>query len=280
VLPFSLFLACSQAGPLPPAPEDAGRDPGACDRVWVIDSGPDAIDPGVETYRATATRIPEGMGGFAIRFDPMAVPPAVHHAIVTRGLPDGDVPPPTIWALGRGTGALEMPPGVGMRLDDGEEIGLGVHVLNATDAPAHYDLRVAVCIVDDVEAESDVLVVGPDEIEIPPDGELHEFGATCPVEGDRTFFAAFPHMHALGTEIRVDVGGAPIAAIPWDFGDEPQIALDPPAAAADGDDVGVRCTYRNTGAEPVSWGPLATDEMCLAFLHYYPAGLRRDWACR
>jgi hypothetical protein len=271
-----LLGACGAAGPPPPPEAEAGP----CDRVWEIASGPDSIDAGSETYRSYEQIVPEGMGGFAIRFTPIATPPVVHHAIVTRGLPVSDVPPPTLFAMGRGTGALEMPEGVGMRLDEGEPVGLAVHVVNATDLPAHYEVAVSVCLVDEVEAESDVLVLGPDQIAIPPDGAPHEVGASCALDGERTFFAAFPHMHLLGTEIRLDLDGAPLVDLEWDFGEQPEIPIDPPAESEDGSSIGVTCTYVNPGAEPVTWGPSAADEMCLAFVHYFPAGLPRTWGCR
>jgi len=273
-----VVASCGQAASQPP-PEAEGA--GACDRVWEIQSGVDTIDSGDETYRSYEVVVPEGMGGFATRFEPIATPPVVHHTIVTRGLPGPDgLPPPTLFASGRGTGALEMPRGVGVRLDDGEAIGIGAHVVNATDLPEEYELRIAVCLVDSVDAESDVLVIGPDDIEIPPDGAPHTFAASCAIDGERTVFAAFPHMHALGTHVAIDRDGEPIAAREWDDGEQPEMAIDPAAVFEDGAGIGVACTYENHGKDAVTWGPFSQDEMCLAFVHYYPAGLTRAWGCR
>lgn len=277
VVPVLLLAACGGADPAPPEeqPEDDGGE--RCDRVWEIRTGPDAIDAGEEGYRNDLFVVPES--GFAVRFDPISSDGVVHHAILTRGAADGPTAP-TIFAAGRGTGPLVFPDGVGIRLDEGETIGLGLHVANATDAPAPYDWGVLVCLVDEVLHESDVFVVGPETIEIPPDGAPHDLSASCPVEGDRTVFAAFPHMHARGRAIRIEARGEAIAAEDWNFAEQPRIALDPPAVLEDGDPLGVTCTFVNDGPDPVSWGPYSEDEMCLAFVHYYPAGMTREWGCR
>ncbi len=270
----ALFVACADAG----APGTASAGPDTATTVR-ISSGPDRIGPGSEEYREYETTMPTG--GFVVRFDP-SVPAddvLLHHLILMRGepieAPDGRPMFPTVFASGRGTGSLEMPDGVGLRIDEGEPLRLGLHLVNATDAEIAFVLGVEMQVVGEVEEEADVVTIGPAQLEIPPDSEEHAVGSACPAGGDRTFFAAYPHMHGLGTSIEISVGGEGVAAVdPWDFGDQPLLQFD-----AGGDDVGVECTYVNPGPDPVRFGHSSGDEMCLAFVFYYPAGLTRQWGC-
>jgi hypothetical protein len=122
-------------------------------------------------------------------------------------------------------------------------------------------------------------------IRIQPDvpASTHDQDITLPAGG--TIIGALPHMHTLGTQIRVDLvqGGAPrcVINIPnWDFNWQQTYMFAQSAwlQARVGDVHRMRCVYDNTQAnqpivngqqlEPrlVTWGEGTTDEMCLNYL--------------
>lgn len=265
----ALASGCVGAAPEAPPPPAPGTPD--CDRVLRLRSGPDRVEPGVEEYRTYEVVVPDG--GFATRIEAPESPPAVHHVLLTREERQGpEAAPyyPVLFASGRGRAPLEMPPGVGLRIDAGETLLLGLHVVNATDALARFDHGVEVCVADEVAAEADVLVLGPEDLLVPPDGAPHAIAATRAVDEPGSFFAVFPHMHAIGTRIEVTLRGEPMARVdPWDVADQPVLTLDPPFTAQDGDTLRVECTYANPGPEPVGWGPYSGQEMCLAFLYSF-----------
>jgi len=114
----------------------------------------------------------------------------------------------------------------------------------------------------------------PDVPAIPDDGKEHAYEDTCLLAGERTVFAAWPHMHQIGSWISVSYGDALLAEVPdWDFGDQ-RLYFPDPVTATDATAT-VSCRYVNPpGNGDVPFGLFSEEEMCVAFLYYYPAGLR------
>jgi hypothetical protein len=122
-------------------------------------------------------------------------------------------------------------------------------------------------------------------IRIQPDdpASTHDQDVTLPAGG--TIIGALPHMHTLGTQIRVDLvkDGTPecVVNIPsWDFNWQQTYMFEQSAwlSMSVGDVHRMRCVYDNTQSnqpvvngqqlEPrlVTWGEGTTDEMCLNYL--------------
>jgi hypothetical protein len=96
-------------------------------------------------------------------------------------------------------------------------------------------------------------------------------------------FTATPHMHLLGKSLSASVlpGGTgtavPIVSQPnWDF----QTQLGYPASNVinPGDVIQTSCDWQNSTNAAVSFGEDTTDEMCFAFLAYYPAITAPLWS--
>ena len=281
----ALIVACS-GDPTPGVAEQANRSGASagCERVWSARSGTDRATPGEEAYRTYSLRGPTD--AFIRRIRPVLTGDAgvVHHIFVTRaGSPDdtGELVFPVLFAGGPGGADLELPPGVGLALSAGEEVVLGLHVVNPRERSAEFDAGIELCLTSAVDEEAAVLSFGPEDLAIPADGTPHRFGATCPIRGDHTVFAVFPHMHGHGIEIELALDGEKLVGIEdWDATHQPLVSLTPPRALSDGQTLSVACSHLNTTAAPVVWGHFADNEMCLAFVYYYPPGLSPRWGCR
>jgi hypothetical protein len=136
---------------------------------------------------------------------------------------------------------------------------------------------------------------------IPPGAEAHKVQETFPSGAIATLFDAvglveptklysvYPHMHLLGTEIKVDIvdRGARILAPmiyidKWDFNWQGAYDFVKPLELRSGQRIQLNCTYNNSESNPfnpsnplitVGWGERTTDEMCLAFVGVYSNAL-------
>jgi hypothetical protein len=263
---------------------DSGTGTGTdstCTNLWAIRTGAETIDAGDQDYRCWTVEAPSD--GYAVRLETI-VPPddesVMHHVVLMRGgwsldCQSAEAFNPIVFGGGLGTGAVEMPPGVGLPVSEGERFILQFHLTNATDEDVEYDLGVDLCLADSVEFEADLVTWGPEDLNIPGDGEPHTFTSDCPITQDVTFFAGFGHMHRLGTHTELGIDGEVFAEVdPWDFTNQPMLLLDPGLPATAGQRLTVSCTYVNpAGSEAVGWGPWSEDEMCLPSAYYYPAGM-------
>jgi hypothetical protein len=97
----------------------------------------------------------------------------------------------------------------------------------------------------------------------------------CLMSEDATLVAVAPHMHVLGTYMKVTAqssieGDVVIHDAPYDF-NEQSFAQIAPLRMAKGDNVRVECTHTNTTASTVTFGESTRSEMCFAGLYRYPA---------
>ena len=85
-----------------------------------------------------------------------------------------------------------------------------------------------------------------------------------------TLLASMPHMHEIGTSFEVLVDGEEVLRLDgWSF--ENQLFYDLPLELEVGQELTVRCDYRNAGSAPVFAGLRTQDEMCFAFTYITPA---------
>ncbi len=250
---FATFLTgCGDDGPAPPAAEvDADLEPPAdCtgEYAWDFTSGPGEMEAGGQEYLCWEGAAPRG--GYAVGISNLLLQGSsvLHHLVLMRGdlglatCEGVTFVSPFVFAGGPGTEALEMPDGTGIAIEDGEPFILQLHVLNATDDARSYDAGVRVCLADAVDQVADQLHFNQTELSIPDDGAEHGFGDTCAVSGEYTFFASWPHMHRIGTSIRIDLDGSAIADVPeWDFQDQRIYPLGEPITATD-PELTISCT--------------------------------------
>ncbi len=179
------------------------------------------------------------------------------------------------WAPG-GT-PFELPPEAGMPMDPTTHYYVQVHYNNIqalvgqTDSSG-FDL----CSTTTARPNAaDMVAFGTVAISLPPqattvDDCTYKWPAAA---GSVHAIAAFPHMHQLGTAIWTKLDPATTDADmgandPWDFNNQPfqPIAVD----VAPGDTIETQCTWTNTTASTVMFGPDTEDEMCFSFTMYYP----------
>jgi hypothetical protein len=132
-----------------------------------------------------------------------------------------------------------------------------------TSAPRKYD--------------ADVIAFGTSSFTIPPNGTLEK---TCSVTipalmAGRTFVAAMPHMHTLGTAIDTHLtpanGGPAVdmgTVANWNFQNQYWLPLE--ATGNAGDTITTHCAWKNTTGNSVKFGENTEDEMCYSFTMYYP----------
>jgi hypothetical protein len=181
------------------------------------------------------------------------------------------------WALGGNP--LIVPPEAGFPQTSSTHYMVQVHYSNAANLPNPSDSTgFDLCTTPNLRKyDANVIAFGTELISIPPRASATTTTClTVPSSLDgTTFFAAFPHMHELGTAISTELlveGGAPIdmGTIPtWQFSNQPWLTIN--SNLSTGDIVRTTCSWNNPGDTTVNFGQDTTDEMCFSFSAYYPA---------
>jgi hypothetical protein len=254
------------AGPL--VLDDAGVPVGwhrLLERAWTL-------GPGEEAYWCTSVVLAEDVriGGFS----PIA-PLGTHHTVVSLGsqVPEGPcdgIDTGAIWlyASGVNTGALELPGGVGITVHAGTRVNLQLHLFNTLDGPLTGTSGVAIrpLAPDDVDQEAGLFMPGPLDLIIPP-GE-HSITGNCNIQKPQRLFALMPHLHQLGTHMKVELvrDGQATQVLwdaPYDFESQAMTRVGP-FDLVRGDVLRTTCTWDNPGPSTIRWGQSSTAEMCFA----------------
>jgi len=115
-----------------------------------------------------------------------------------------------------------------------------------------------------------ILLVNDSSVLLPPNTSDIEAGVDCVLPSSMdNVFGVWPHMHLLGEHIEVALGDGPVIATDWNF--DQQKVYETGTSIAAGQSVRVRCLYDNPTDQQVSFGMSTNDEMCTAFLYYWPA---------
>ncbi len=254
-------------------------------------SGDWSLASGSENYQCVRKTMTEDV--FIAGFDPIA-PLGTHHTVLSIGDvsgPDGIEPcgPGTnngtsLFGAGVGTNLLEFPAGVAVRISAGQQLMLNLHLFNVAADTLTGTSGVSVRRVapEDVENEAQVMLMGPFNIAIPPMQEATVQGG-CTQEGATTLFAIQPHMHQIGSHMRVVAessidGDIVIHDEPFDF-DRQEVHLIDPVRMAAGDFVSVECTWQNPTSSFVTFGDSSTQEMCFGVVYRYPKVGQRKLIC-
>ena len=133
--------------------------------------------------------------------------------------------------------------------------------------------------------DADVMAFGTTNVAIPAHSSRTE---TCNVQvpswGASThLFAAFPHMHELGTSIGTTAlpanGGAPVdlgTLAHWTFGAQGWLPISD--FLQPGDVVKTVCAWNNPTDQEVTFGENTSNEMCYSFTMYYPKITNPEWS--
>jgi hypothetical protein len=243
------------------------------------------LQPGEEKYFCYTTNLPADRDIAITKVTP-TYGAGTHHILMSQAV----APEPAfsecpvlskqtwvpLYGGGKGSGPLVMPDNVGFKpLTRGQQIILQLHLQNASDSPisAHTAMR-----IDYVESTPDLIqagFVGFDNrrLVIPPHSDAAMNEMSCLITKDLDVFAILGHMHKYGT--RLDVSRGAVAGEEmlyeetWNFDAQPvtptSFKLNP------NDNLHLRCTYRNDGEAPLTYGESSDNEMCVLLLYYAPA---------
>ncbi|MFO0678372.1 MAG: peptidylglycine alpha-amidating monooxygenase [Polyangiaceae bacterium] len=190
----------------------------------------------------------------------------------------------TGWAPGGGN--FELPPEAGFATEGTTHWVLQVHYNNAQALQGQEDESgFDVCTTDQLRPnDAGIMAPGTIQISIPPRSThavscTYNWGAQMP---KIHVFGSSPHMHLRGRSLTSDLqkaaGGTDVLLNTPNFdfangggGDPVSVDISP------GDKIKTTCKWENTGDTTVALGEGTNDEMCFAFMTYYPRITTKTW---
>jgi hypothetical protein len=268
--------ACGQ-NQLPAFPDGGSQELTLISSDWSIPT------PGDEMYqcqRLTTTR-----DLYISQIDPVS-PPGTHHDVVAMGGPrmaDGKTTcdafqsvtaeSVVLYGSGLGTDSLVLPAGTAIHIPAGQQLLLNLHLFNATDGALSGTSGVVVKTTSAADAQhlASTVLIGPTSFSVPTGAST--ISGTCTVDRQLTLFSVLPHMHKLGTHMKVvanrAAGAVTLLDVDYTFDGQKNYPIAPMVDLQAGDTVNVDCTYFNPGAA-VGFGESSNAEMCFAFVYLYP----------
>ncbi|MFZ5476470.1 MAG: hypothetical protein ACOZNI_06795 [Myxococcota bacterium] len=186
----------------------------------------------------------------------------------------GDTVVPSRWLVGSGPGDAggAFPEGTGLRMSAGRKTVLQMHYNRAAgtwpDRTA-VDLKLEAS----VPAETRMERVAVTDLELPPGEPVVEASDAFTLGADHTVWGVWPHMHGLGTALRVVAtrpdGETCLARVDdYAFHWQAFEFYEAPVELHEGDRVELTCTWDTTGRDTTTtWGTGTDDEMCIAFFY-------------
>ena len=173
-----------------------------------------------------------------------------------------------------------FPENTGIRLNGDQPLIIQVHYNTLANDPTPDRTEIDLRLADTVDTEASMALLANLGLSLPPrmaEVETHHegtilFGPTGPLR----VWGAFPHMHTLGRQLRVeairDTGNQCMIDVPrWDFNWQSGYFYQTPIDLDAGQLLSLDCTYDTTERDEVtSWGDGTADEMCLSFFYVTP----------
>jgi hypothetical protein len=285
--PVSAQAVPAQTAPAPVpnaavAPAAAARKPFAPfagDDVVSWTTGKYRMEAGTERYLCFASNLDQDVvvNGYANDTQPL-----VHHLVFARvngaqPEPEGLSECPTsfhgnweqLYVSGAGTNTLEFPADAGHILMKGQQVVAQLHLLNVTDHAVESTLTIQMRRAKVANPRPvSLYMLGTSAVDLPAHA-VSQVVSNCSMWLPITLIAGFPHMHQLGTGLRVEVGpsAAKLREVykrdPYDYHDQHIDKLE--LTLAPGDMTRVTCTFNNTSDRTVSYGETNDMEMCYFF---------------
>jgi hypothetical protein len=182
-----------------------------------------------------------------------------------------------IAAAGGGGGQdTEMPDGVALRIEDGQQIVIQSHYINTGDEAIDVMDAVDLELMEESEVDTivDSFAVIRSDFEVPADAENHEVVKTCELEQDMDMYMLLGHTHDYGVLFDFELlrdGEDPELLYHATDGpllrDNPEIKFfDPPRQLKAGDTLRMTCQWTNTTDHSLAW----PEEMCVGLMYYGP----------
>jgi len=240
--------------------------------------------PGTEHYECAALTLTED--AYIAGFRALS-PLGTHHTVLsladdrTRRETDGpfdcdanDLGHNMLFASGVGTSELVFPQGVAIKVEAGQQLLLNLHLFNATDSEIEGISGTEVGLVSAAEVEqfAEVVFGGTYSIALngqSPNEEQIVYGR-CNFSQEATVITLWPHMHQLGTYMKVRHGDTMLHDTAFDFNEQVNYKIAPHVVPA-GEALDVRCSYINNTGRDVFFGDSSNSEMCFVGIYRYPA---------
>ncbi len=174
-----------------------------------------------------------------------------------------------------------LPAGVGRTLRKGSDILIQVHY-HKTGKVERDQTKLALYFAKEpVQREARTAIIGPFNIDIPPDAPRHQVTTTLKMPVSVQVLNIMPHMHLLGKEMRVrvirpDGSEMPLVWIKdWDYRWQDSYRFKEPLLIPGGSTFELTAYFDNTSANPrnpsnpprrVRFGEQTTDEMAFAIM--------------
>lgn len=180
---------------------------------------------------------------------------------------------------------ITLPDGVAYTFAPHQMVKLEMHYINGGDNAADATATVDIYAADPatIHDEAALLFTGSPDINIPAHqtAELHQF-FTVPSYLDLSqshIFAITGHEHHLGTQVTLQTAPSktgPMTMIynpmPFQWAEPATANFPTPFSIPVGGGLDIDCKWDNTqGSASVSFGEATTDEMCFAWMYYYPS---------
>lgn len=181
---------------------------------------------------------------------------------------------PSHWLVGAGPSdpGGPMPAGTGLRMDAGRRTVLQMHYNPLPGALADQtaiDLKLESSVPHEAFVES----VADVDIDLPPGEPALVETETMELEDEYILWGVWPHMHSLGTELRVTAGRPGrrtcLARVNhYSYHWQRFAFYERPLRVHPGDRLRITCTYDTTSRDATTtWGLGTMDEMCIAFFY-------------
>lgn len=240
------------------------------------------IPAGAEFYRCAALTATEDI--YINTFRALS-PLGTHHTVVavedTPTRADGEydcnasaLGHTMLFASGVGTDDLAFPSGVGIKVSAGQQIFLNLHLYNTSDASISGEAGALVKTITAAELtdEAEMVFGGTFQIFLTGTSTAPQtVTGKCSFPQAATVVALWPHMHQLGTHMKVSHNGTTILDEAFDFNEQYNYPMANPLQVAAGEKLDVECTYVNTTGGIVTFGDSSSMEMCFAGIYRYPA---------
>lgn len=180
---------------------------------------------------------------------------------------------------------ITLPDGVAYTFAAHQMVKLEMHYINSADTAQMAQAQVDIYAADPatIHDEAALLFTGSPDINIPAGQtfELHQF-FTVPSYLDLSqskIFAITGHEHHLGTGVKLSVAPSKTGPMTSIYDPSPFMWAEPatanfatPFSIPVGGGLDITCDWDNTqGSGAVSFGEKTTDEMCFAWMYYYPS---------
>jgi hypothetical protein len=162
---------------------------------------------------------------------------------------------------------MRVPEGTGLRLKSQNAIVLQLHYNLSNGIAADQTSLKLEWATSSVKPAFFFSLVN-DQFQIPPRTTGHQDTLQLVNPFKSTAWGVLPHMHTLGTRIRVLRNDACVIDIPqWQFEWQLNYFFEKPIALTAGDRISLECTWNNPTDQTVTWGEGTADEMCIAFFY-------------